>query len=93
MKPIKDLHRYWIMFNPTSEAVYSPAIGLGCGVTAIDVNDALALIHRKVFNGGEMPQLLSVIEDVNIPDLDQNHVIPNMLPPHERGIWFPLGYD
>lgn len=39
-----------------------------------------------------MPEVIECIEDVNVNDLDQSHVLPNMGNIVERGIWFPLGY-
>jgi len=46
-----------------------------------------------VFKGPLPFPVASSIEDVDIRTLDQGHVIPNMLPPSWRGIWFPLGYS
>ena len=40
-----------------------------------------------------MPKAREVLPDVNVADLDQGHVVPNMNPPNWRGIWFPKGYD
>ena len=41
-----------------------------------------------------MPAIKNVIENIQFKDLDQNHVVPNMGPITERGIWYPnlLGY-
>jgi hypothetical protein len=33
-----------------------------------------------------------VIEDVDVTTLDANHVLPNMMPPSVRGVWYPIGY-
>lgn len=68
------------------------ALNLGCGVTAYDYNDALALLREKVFKGGVVPRILEFKEDVDISLLEQKHVRPNMENPTIRGIWFPMGY-
>ncbi len=52
----------------------------------------MALLEKHVFKG-PMPVLIaSSIEDVDVRTLDQGHVIPNMLPPDRRGVWYPMGY-
>jgi hypothetical protein len=79
------LRRYWFRF----EATPTPgALGLGCGVTAFNLEDALR-IAREV-----APSLTikACIEDVDISELDQSHVIPNMGLVTERGVWYPLGF-
>lgn len=85
------LHRYWIVFDdPRRRAL---GFDLGCGVTAFDLRDAISLLESHVFKGSLPFPIASTIEDVDIRTLDQGHVIPNMLPPSSRGIWFPLGYS
>jgi len=37
--------------------------------------------------------IASSVEDVDVRTLDQGHVIPNMLPPDRRGVWYPMGYE
>lgn len=86
-----ELIRYWIEFDTQEEL--PPGVQLGCGVTAIDYSDALNLIGKKIFNNQNTPQIKTCIENIDIRKLDQGHVIPNMLPPNSRGIWFPLGYQ
>lgn len=73
------LHRYWFK-TPTR---------FGIGVTAYSVEDARTLIDNEVKSRGLNAEELPVIEDVDIRDLDQNHVILNMGSPNFRGIWFP----
>jgi hypothetical protein len=36
-----------------------------------------------------MPSPLAVIEDVDVRELDQGHVVPNMGDPTVRGVWYP----
>jgi hypothetical protein len=79
------LTRYWFKFAVTGHE-------LGCGVTAHDHDDAVALLRDTVFAGEALPKVEEVIEDVDIRSLDQKHVIPNMEPPIWRGVWFPKGY-
>jgi len=81
------LHRYWITLS-------DPAAGsrLGYGVTAYDEHDARSILGHVVFNGA-LPEISDVREDVDVRDLDQGHVIPNMNPPNWRGVWYPKGYD
>jgi hypothetical protein len=81
------LHRYWI-------TLADPAGGsrLGYGVTAYDEADARSILAYLAF-GGELPELAEVRADVDVRDLDQGHVIPNMNPPNWRGVWYPKGFD
>lgn len=67
------------------------ALNLGCGVTAYDIEDATSLIRDRVFQGSDMPDILSVTEIHDLSEIDQKHVVPNMGSPLVRGIWFPLG--
>jgi hypothetical protein len=80
-----SLRRYWMRFQ------HNPSLSFprpGCGVTAHNYEDALAIIFR----GRDVPQIEEVIEDVDISSLDQKHVIPNMEAPVWRGVWYPRGY-
>jgi len=86
-----SLHRYWIKFEQDSK---NHVIGtlLGCGVTAHSYEDALEILQDNVFTGKALPPVLSMIEDVDVSNLDPNHVLPNIGNPLRRGIWFPLAY-
>ena len=81
------LRRFWFRFEPSADDLF---IGraLGCGITAVDRHDAENLLRQEVFRG-ELPPVAEVIEDVDVRDLDQGHVIPNMGDPSTRGVWFP----
>ena len=81
------LHRFWFRFEPSADDLFVGR-ALGCGVTAVDRRDAEDLLRTKVFHG-ELPQIVEVIEDADVRDLDQGHVIPNMGDPSIRGVWFP----
>lgn len=65
----------------------------GYGVTAFDEADTLQVLQHVVFAGQPMPVVSEVRADVDIRDLDQGHVVPNMAPPNWRGVWFPKRYD
>ena len=61
--------------------------GRGIGVTAYSLLDAKSLIEAE--DELRNIEITATVEDIDIRDLDQGHVIPNMLPPNLRGIWFP----
>ena len=61
----------------------------GVGVTAYSLEDAISLLKSSNIIEDYKPKLDSYIEDINIQELDQNHVIPNMGLCTTRGIWFP----
>jgi hypothetical protein len=83
--------RFWFKFEPSSRC----ALNLGCGVTACDYDDAVALLllQETVFKDGTLPRILEVTANVDISTLDQRHVVPNMEVPTARGVWFPKGYS
>ena len=83
------LHRFWFTFkNPPP---FSP-LKLGCGVTAYNSEDALAILDKTLFANSTPPEIDTITEEVDIQSLDENHVIPNMGVVVIRGVWFPLGY-
>ncbi|SMF80744.1 hypothetical protein SAMN06265365_1393 [Tistlia consotensis] len=81
--------RFWFRFAPLD---LPTPLNLGCGVTAIDDDDALSLLTRRVFADGTLPTVVECIRDVDICTLDPGHVLPNMGVVAWRGVWFPLGY-
>lgn len=83
------LHRYWIEFQlPPSQIRL--AIHDGCGVTAEDREDALALVQEHCFKGQALPPVQRLVEDVDVSELDAEHVLPNMGLPTARGVWYPI---
>ena len=74
------LHRYWFQ---TRER-------LGYGVTAYSEDDARQLIKVAVGTSPSKDELVRIIVDVDIRELAQGHVIPNMGPPNVRGVWYPM---
>lgn len=87
MKPL--LHRYWFEFE--SDAL-PPGVRCGCGVTAYSEEDARRLLAATVFRVSVLPQVRRVVVDVDVSALDPGHVLPNMLDPATRGVWFPMGH-
>ena len=83
------LHRFWFKF---SSIPLPNSLRLGCGVTAYNYDDALVILQETVFSSREFPEIESFVADVDISDLDQKHVIPNMEAPVWLGVWFPKGY-
>ncbi len=79
----EHLHRYWFRFAAPDGDVPHGA-QLGCGVTAVDRADAERLLKAHTFDG-ELPPVVSVVEDVDVQDLDARHVLPNMGDPSRRG--------
>ena len=63
--------------------------GMGVGVTAYNLEDAISLIKLESIVEDFKPKLDTYIENINIQELDQNHVIPNMGVCSIRGVWFP----
>lgn len=72
------LHRYWLRTE----------VGFGVGVTAYSIDDAKQL--AKAWLDFWQRDVVEIVEDVDIRNLDQDHVIPNMGPPNVRGVWFPF---
>lgn len=87
---MSSLHRFWFTFmNPPK---FSP-LGLGCGVTAHNFEDARDILQTQVFASETALTIDVVVEDVDIQTLDSHHVLPNMGAVTSRGVWFPLGYQ
>lgn len=73
------LRRFW----------FSTPRHLGIGVTAYSRSEAESLAREVAGRLGRSFEPESVLEDVDVRDLDQNHVVPNMGPVNFRGVWFP----
>jgi hypothetical protein len=86
------MKRFWIQFKFPLPSKYRMGLGRGCGVTAYDLSDALAQLSDLAFEGDPVPEIESVVENVDISTLDAGHVLPNMGNPLARGIWFPMGF-
>ena len=88
-----NLKRFWFEFERNNAFDLPAGLGIGCGITALNYEDALEIIDEKIFRNNKRPPVKNAVENIDISDLDQGHVIPNMKAPISRGIWFPLGYD
>lgn len=87
-----QLRRFWIKFKLTIDDSPPPGVLLGVGVTSNSFEEALELIKKSVFQLDGLPEVERFTEDVDIRELDQGHVVPNMGDPSTKGIWYPLGY-
>ena len=63
--------------------------GLGVGVTAYSLEDAIELVKLQDISMMFKPIFVSYIENVDVECLDQRHIIPNMGICSSRGVWFP----
>ncbi|HLK14711.1 MAG TPA: hypothetical protein VKT78_07900 [Fimbriimonadaceae bacterium] len=86
---MSPLRKFWFKFAPLGRPT---PLNLGCGVSASSYEDAVSLLRRHVFKEQAVPEIVSVLEDVDVSSLDARHVLPNMESPLLRGIWFPKGY-
>lgn len=83
---MKTLTRYWFEF----ESLPRPsALNIGCGVTAHNVDDAKSLMQEWIFSGEPLPKIRRIVESVNVSNLDERHVLPNIGQVAMRGVWFP----
>ena len=63
---------------------------MGCGVTAFDVDDAVQFLVRCVYPVYGAREIVKIIENIDVSNLDEDHVRNNMGAPAVRGVWFPL---
>ena len=85
------MKRFWFEFKFDNMFTIPPGLSLGCGVTALNLDDARNIIKDKIFHGSEIPEIKTQIENIDVSTLDPGHILPNMLPPDKRGVWFPIG--
>jgi hypothetical protein len=64
---------------------------LGIGVSAPTLDEATALAEQFRRANWASASLGIPINDVDIRELDQKHVIPNIGPVAVPGLWFPRG--
>lgn len=74
------LRTYWIQ---------SSEISHGLGVTAFSEDDAFRLLREAGYGLSPSDPAIHVIEGIQVSELDQNHVVPNMGPVVFRSIWYP----
>ncbi len=89
------LTRYWISFDVSEikEKLSDSNLVLGCGVSAYTEEDAIFLFKDKIVQNQQMPEIKSIVSDVDVSTLDKGHVISNMGVVSIRGIWFPKKYS
>jgi hypothetical protein len=85
--------RFWFTFNLTMRDPHPPGVLMGCGITALDEEDAIRILKENVFPTHPFPGIKTMVADVDVSKLDQGHVLPNMGDSTRRGVWFPLGYS
>lgn len=88
---MNNLIRFWFRFEDSQ--ILQPALTLGCGVTGYNYDDALMLLKQKIFIGNDEIIIKECIENIDLRNLDANHILPNILPPNFRGIWYPVDYN
>ena len=86
-RAVFSLRRYWIRFEGDDQGL-PDGTALSCGVTAIDLHDAIELINRLLFDGMAAP-ISEIVEDVDVSTVDKGHVLLNLGDVTRRGIWFP----
>lgn len=87
------MRRFWFEFDLSMEQPHPMGVLSGCGVTALSYDDSLEVLRERVFKDASLPSIRKVIEDVDVSQLDANHVLPNMGVVTVRGVWFPRGYE
>lgn len=97
MSEDRGLVRYWITFGLEPARPAAPGtISLDggqwgpshVGVTACDLDDALALARELCWPDGDVPQVDAVIEDVDVSSL--GIAGPLLGVPIWRGVWYPV---
>jgi hypothetical protein len=83
------LKRFWFTFGSFQ---HPTPLNFGCGVTAHDYQDALAIMRDSVFQGAT-PAVQDCVENVDVSRLEPKHVLPNLGNVLVRGVWFPLGHE
>jgi len=68
------LHRYWLRFDDPRREMFG--LGLGCGVTAFTLDDAVALLEQQVFRGPLPFRIKESTEDVDVQTLEQKRRSP-----------------
>jgi hypothetical protein len=60
------------------------------GVTAYSVEDAFELLKVAGHMLSRDDPNFRITEGIQVEDLDQMHIVPNMGPMVFRGVWYPL---
>jgi hypothetical protein len=75
-----NLRRFW--FQVPSH--------LGIGVSAYSLAEAVVLARGAASQVDWPFEVDAVVEDIDIKDPDQNHVVPNMGLVNFHGVWYPF---
>jgi hypothetical protein len=85
--------RYWFEFDFNNFTDEPFGTRMGCGITGYNYEDVLDILKQKVFVTKELPTIIRAVENIDISTLDEGHVLPNMVSPLSRGVWFPIGFQ
>jgi hypothetical protein len=81
------LIRYWVEVQLPDGLLQSRYFG----VTAYSLDDALSLLQAcAAYTLPTPPVVVHAVPNVDVSTLDAGHVLPNMVPPNKRGVWFPI---
>jgi hypothetical protein len=89
----QPLRHFWFEFEIPVVVECPRGVRAGVGVTALDREDALAILEERVFPGKPLPRIGREVSEVVFHELCPWLVLPNMLDPAPRGVWFPVGYQ
>ena len=84
--------RFWFELSLSIDRPYPPGAPLGCGITAFNKEDAMALLRERVFKDYGEPQITRCVENIDVSTIRDPHIWPNMGDPSIRGVWFPKGF-
>ena len=79
---------YWITIGDTSD---NQLFRLGIGLTAIDENDARAILAAHELTAPLLDCGVEIRTIAFPQDVEANHILPNCGIPYLRGVWFPAG--
>ena len=79
----RNLLTYWIEVDRNNSSFKK------IGVTAFSLDDAFNILKDQLSVNFDNDLTFEVTEDISFDELDHNHVVPNMGPISERGIWYP----
>jgi hypothetical protein len=81
------LIRYWLEVELPEGLLHTRHFG----VTAYSFDDALSLLHASAaYPQHSPPVVVQAWPNVDVSTLHIGHVLPNMLPPNWRGVWYPI---
>lgn len=85
--------RYWFDFDFANCDKVPNGLLMGCGVTGYGYEDVINILKERIFINKSLPVIKKMVENVDLQELDRDHVLPNINSPNQRGVWFPLGYN